>query len=195
MTNYQFVHLTKSIEELEIILNAPRVYLSNYFSDLKNEIDLGAAILANFKTKSANIQLQTAEIDTIYNEQTLFINQIESFENTCLNSIQLFELADQTKQTIDLLKLKMIEFGKYLSRPDSEITKSNQTFQEIENAVQQSCYKLQQRLFSNKCLLFLNKKTLKKFGVEESLLASLSIGILLFIQDQFISQTKIKQLK
>ena len=193
MANNQYVHLTKSVEELEMILNSPRVYLSNYFGDLKNEIDLGAAILVNLKTKSTNIQLN--EIDKIYNEQLLFINKIESFENICLNSIQLLGLADQTRQTINVCKLKIIEFGLYLSRPDSEITKSKQMFHEIENAVQQCCYKLQRTLFSNKCLLFLNKKTLKQFGVAESLLASLSIGILLFVQDEFISQTRIKQLK
>jgi hypothetical protein len=72
------------IEELKSIQNMPRLYLANYFSDLKAQVDLIYTLNLNEKDKYIEI-----------------INSIESSEQELYKKIKKFTTSNEEIQSIE----------------------------------------------------------------------------------------------
>ena len=95
MSEPQAHALLIKLNQLQSIVDEPRLFITNYLSALRNQIDLEFVGL-----------LQSASLDSTY---LSFIDRVNSFEKQCLDSLTLIETKDQMNQWIEKLKLKIAD--------------------------------------------------------------------------------------
>ena len=102
----------KNLLELRTIIEAPKLYLSKYFADLRTEIDLDFAPISinneiNIEEKESNIKIWIE-----------MINRINQFEKECLkiskkaytnNTNEIFRLIETNSHFTNDQKLELIE--------------------------------------------------------------------------------------
>ena len=126
--------MLQKIEDLKLIIEIPKLYLANYFQDLRNEVDkemLPKQILHHNDTEMKN------EIDQIWNEM---ISKIDSFEKQCKNKDEL-----QTN-------LNRIDDIRIMLDNQDELT----TLEIIEDKIKNEEFNLLKKLFQNKTIIFEN---------------------------------------
>ena len=141
MTTISSNDLDKQLYKLKEILNFPRIYLCNYFADLKTEIDL------SFAKKQQNSS--NAEIMQILHENyKQMIDKVNSIEEHCLKiQKQTFndELTHETNSIIKQIENKLnITTDEYLSK-------------EINDLLYEQTLKLERVIFQNRTLIFLDR--------------------------------------
>lgn len=112
-------YLRKHIDLVNELINAPRLYVSNYFEDIKNEIDLYYAHKFNendqnkvsFKTEYQNaidladrLQrecLRNSLSFELKQQAIYFINQVENEINSNTNFAQLFATIQKQKSLLE----------------------------------------------------------------------------------------------
>jgi hypothetical protein len=136
----------ENITQIKLIIQNPRIYLSNYFDDLKNLIDLEyfETILRDRIDKNSQVDLckRHQEITEKLNQV-----QIECFQNFPLSQINV-EIFNQIKTFLNNIE--------------------SQNIDNLNQSIYENLMKLQKILFSNKSLIFLKKKDipdLKSFGL------------------------------
>ena len=67
--------------ELKSITNSPKLYLINYFDDIRKQIDIESQIYMNKKKLGAELKERALE------EQLKMINEVDSFQKKCLNHL------------------------------------------------------------------------------------------------------------
>jgi hypothetical protein len=99
--------LIEEIDELKQMQKFPRLYLSNYFDDLKNEIDLKYAVKQDEQVKYLEIIkiIELFEQDAYKKSKlfNIFDNEIKLIEDklNVLNLIEITQLIDELKYKIE----------------------------------------------------------------------------------------------
>ena len=120
----------KELEDLKQIYEMPRLYLANFFSDLRNQVDF------QIVSKQSNIE-NIHELNRVWLE---IIKKINSFENKCAN-----------KKIGDEPALK-----KRLETLDNELNNEFKT--NISVGIQNEQELLLKKLFKNKTIAFIDCK-------------------------------------
>lgn len=140
--------LLKDLNELKDITELPSLYLTDYFSGLRNEVD---KIIVSKQMSLQDEDEKKNELNHIWQLMTAIIN---TFEIECINS--RFDLSS------NITRINLIEA---ILSDSIETTK----LLEIEEMIENEDIKLMQNLFQNKSIAFINVRNF----LEES-----KIGIL-----------------
>lgn len=158
--------LRNDLEALRYLNNYPNLYLYDYFSDLRRQVDLAAAMKL---LKAENIPL----IDNYMN----IIDKINSFEDECTKRLVNDEFSDEIKAS----SLRIIESIEYEF-------KTTDNLQDIKDSIYDEAYKLKKILFSNQTIEFIQKDDclIKNWFSEMNM--DISVGKLLIINSQFFDK-------
>jgi UDP-N-acetylglucosamine 2-epimerase len=125
--------LLDKIEEINQIIELPQLYLANFYSDLRNDVDKEIVFKQYYlKDEDENKQKLTVAWQEI-------ISEIDSFER---QSIQKKYDLNKNQERINKLKEILID------------NHTEQNLDEIEKGIQNEKMNLLQNLFQNKSILF-----------------------------------------
>jgi hypothetical protein len=167
------------LDNLKNLLNQPLYFLSDYFKDLRTEVDVA------FVKKGLN-EPNTDLKQKIKENWIEVINRIDSFENECIQALgsNSFnkQILTETNLQIDVIESKLNE-----NSPD---------LNEINNLIYDQVQKLERILFHNKFMIFLLKS---QCIYTKNLCAKLDIatgvGKLIFITNEYLGRLSIYNLK
>ena len=130
--------LLKDLEEPKDIIEFPRLYLANYFSELRNEVDKEFIFI--LMHHHGDEQIKT----NLNQSWQKMIEHINSFEEQCINT------------TVDLTENE--------ERINSIETTLNESTESIQEMIDIEEYSLMKLLFQNKTIFYLDAKhILKKY--------------------------------
>ncbi len=174
----KYIHL--KFNQLKLASYNPDDYIYNYFSDLRNEIDL----VANSQLMDDDTPANNNEIIT--DNWIEIIDLIKFFEKECnqMRSLKnsLTEIA-KAHLVIDFIHKKINENSNQLDKIE--------VFKEIDQLLDSELFKLEKRLFCNKTMFFLDRQKndcLKSMPKEK-------IGKLIFVTNEYFSRKSIENLK
>jgi len=97
--------LTKLLEEFKSAVYQPTFYVSEFFDDLKNKIDIQFCKILNETDKSQMNQ-------QIYKQQAELIEKVQEFENLCSSQINEESISDHLNETIEGIEKELNEPNK-----------------------------------------------------------------------------------
>lgn len=152
------------LNELKQAYQSPRLYISEYFLDLRNTIDI--ACIEN-----------TRNGDPGNNKQLLMINEVNAFEKRCLNRF-----------TDDLIDKKLLRDTVKQVESVLANTKclSNHEVSMLDQLIYEGLTSLQKSLFHNQTLLFLSSGSCL-YKIHELEIDS-QCGKLIVVEDEFIGE-------
>ena len=125
--------MLKKLDDLKLIVEIPKLYLANYFQELRNKVDkemFPKQILHNNDIEKKN------ELNQIWVEM---ISKIDSFEKQCTKNI------DDLQSNVNRIE-------------EIRITLNNQNeatnLQLIEDKIQEEEFELFKKLFKNRTIIF-----------------------------------------
>ena len=124
--------ILKKLEDLKLIVEIPKLYLANYFQELRNSVDkemFSKQMLHNNDNEMKN------ELNQIWKEM---ISKIDSFEKECKNKDELQS------------NLNQIEEIRMMLDDQNEAT----NLKIIEDKIQEEEFNLFKKLFQNKTIIF-----------------------------------------
>ena len=126
--------LLQKLEDLKLIIETPKLYLANYFQELRNDVDKQM-----FSKQMLHINENEVKnkIDQIWIEM---ISKIDSFEKECKNKDKL----QSNSKRIDEIKIIL------------ENNKESTNLEVIEDKIQEEEFNLFRKLFQNKTIIFEN---------------------------------------
>lgn len=179
--------LETELEELESVFEMPKLHLSNFFNDLRAEIDYAVAKQGSIKT--------TAELKSKLDENYFkMINLVDQYEQNCQKQLPRNKFSQQvsidTQKTLDQIR-QNIEF---LKQQDLKETAENTEYDYsdvimfIEDNIYDEIFKLEKIMFLNKTMIFLDELT-TKVDLHFSKMDYLSsAGKLIFITNEYFSK-------
>jgi hypothetical protein len=153
----QIDDLTDELEAFKSMFQFPKLYLSNFFSELRNKIDV------TFLTKISN-ELDFVVKDDLNENWIEMIDHLNSFETECSSSQRTNKFNIQiTKETN--IEVKKIE--------DLLADFKQESYDLIQEMINEQSFKIKKLLFLNKTIVFfgenkyasLTKKFTKKFNI------------------------------
>ena len=157
-------------DDLKQIIEIPSLYLSNYFNELRNEVDLEC--LKKQKQYEERNQENKTKINEIWKEM---ITKIDSFEKQCINNtIKDHQQVINRLESIELM-LNNNEF--------------NTNLEEIKETIEREETNCLQELFQNKTIVFIQDDE-KIVEFKNNLLIN---GKLVILNDFFIKNTFLKE--
>lgn len=152
--------LNKLLDDLRFVIELPRLYLANYFEELKARIDLLVAQRCHNETDK--------EIRKVLNANwSELINRIEVFEQECLariNNNKFSKHFDQVEQI------------------EARIPVSNHD--ELDKIIRERIRFFERELFSNRTILFLQKQNCKLPELFSKMDSNLTFGKLIIIKNK-----------
>lgn len=138
--------LTSELETLKTVLGQPRIWLSNYFSELKNNIDIEfTKFLAEERSED-----ETKQATSHYEE---IIDKVVKIEKNCFNNLKTDRINDEEVQMQAEASINKIE--QMISSLDSKIS-SETDLDLIDTLIYETLLKIQLSLVLNTGLIFLN---------------------------------------
>lgn len=159
------------LDELKAIVQNPRVYLVNYFDEIRNQIDVECQTFLNRPNLSIGVQ------DLAIQQQEELISQVDLFQTKCLTNLHTI--------SYDQAELEDLE------------NRFNIKDEEIDNDIYCALYNRKKLLFKNKGLMFFNLRDAKEF-IESSyneLDSGILFGLLFLIDDEFLLDSDDFQLR
>lgn len=164
--------LNKDFETLKSLLEIPKltiIYLSDYFSDLKSEVDL-AFVKKDFSFESKNLKIKN-ELKRNWIQQ---IEQIDTFQQECLlkqKRTKKLVSAEETKMKLIEDKLNQLNTLSNSEPIDSnEKIKLDQLLNELDDLIYDEMFQFEKNIFLNKTMLFLDKTLCKYNSINGSVL-------------------------
>lgn len=152
----------KKLDDLKYLFESPCFFLANYYSELRNKIDLATEYLLSANTANNNQNLN----DDLNQTRNELIQRINSHENLCLINY---------KKNVKNLRNDLSDSIKTV-----ESSIDSKDVHEITQSIDELKFKLNKLLFLNKSYLFLKRiKSLGKLVVineylEQSVINSLT---------------------
>lgn len=159
-------NLQEEFNQLKTLLTEPELYLWNYFSDLKNEIDLSF---------SKNLLEEPEKHELINIHWIEIIDKVKLFEQECIKtnqqsatqSVQKFIDANQALEEIETTLNQLMEETEQVTEPKTKKLKRSNPHREEEEkqmrlkAVYETIYEqtiqIERILFLNKTMIFIDK--------------------------------------
>lgn len=156
--------LEPTLKDLKCAIDNPRLYLANYFSDLRNRIDIDCI---------NHISQFTDDTGTFFQFLECMIREVKEFEQRCLLNL------DGTPP-FDELVIKQV------TEALSEASRDNVNVKEVSELVFDALSAVQRQLFVNRGILYLTNETTELR--DKNVHRFQTFGAILITNDQFISQ-------
>jgi hypothetical protein len=178
--------LTDDLERFKSMFQFPKLFLSTYFSELRNKIDVAFLSKNNLET---DFQIKD-DLNEIWIEM---IEHVNDFERECcaIQRTNKFNIQLTKEINADLKRLD----DQLLSTSFNDSTTTTTLYDSIRESIVELDVKIKKILFQNKTIAFINenkysdlKTVKKKFNTKTT------AGILLFIQDEFINENSITKI-
>ena len=179
--NTKFVQLENDLYDLKSAFNSPKVYLSNYFDELRNMIDIDCSLTMTFRSHEK--KLSESDVKIMAEEQEELVKAIRVFETECITNWQTDSFADFFRNKIidavneiedRMRELKttdvfsMNELGGLLeSKKLKGSTKSLRAngdselkLYEVTQLIEKTMGQVQRVIFRDKAVVYLQKKRL-----------------------------------
>ena len=171
-TSEKSIILRSRLNDLKVAHETPKLFLVNYFDNLRNQIDIECEIRIQDSTNS--------EANEIIKTQMLLIDEVNLFQGQCIDRI-----SNQSSEKNQEQRLKLIEeIESKLNTIDVLIReKVDHLYEEIEMGIEN----VLSVLLSNQSFLILTKDHFS----EETRCSDIEPCNLLVINDSFISQDMI----
>jgi hypothetical protein len=159
--------INKNFEKLKQIFQFPRFYLSEYFTNLKTEVDL-----------AFSLEEQQADDRTEFKKNWVdMIQRIENFEQECFKKKKTNVFNDVISDQVKFIELNLNDFNL-----------------DIQSLIDETIYKIEKELFLNKTLIFLDESKcqtdiLQNFNTENT------VGKLVFINNEYFDQNDLELIK
>lgn len=217
--NAKLVQLENDLYDLKSAFDSPRVYLANYFDDFCNMIDIDFSLSITFRGTDGKITEKEAK--DIAEEQDEMIKAVRVFEHRCLENwkqrdsfsesfrSKIIDAVAEIEQRILELKAEGIfesnENKGLLSVKSSRTSmRSNHgndlRIYEVLQLIKKTMAQVQDIIFQNKSVLYLQKKrlleTIKAEDPEVNPMELLrisnchTVGLLVFVDDAFIDRSR-----
>lgn len=161
-------NLREEYERLKSMFQCPRLFLSNYFTDLKAEID-SAYALKESELITDKTLLNKNWIETI--------KRVEAFEAECFKAKKKNEFNKEFQQAV-LQTIAQIE---------DDLTKG-------QDLIAECISKIEKELFMNKTITFLDESK-TELDIFDELDLDASVGKLLIVNNQYFSSNELKLIK
>lgn len=192
-------------EQLKKLFDSPRLYMGNYFADLRSEIDIAFIKM--------NQNEQSIEVKHKLNDSWFqMIENVNTFETECfkLRSTNTFNLdfSQEVREKIELINIILNDLTNQIIAEENQIneTSSQQqqqssndsdedSFLETANLIYEEIYKIEKILMMNKTLVFLDKSNWTDTSLFDFMNNRISFGKLLCIQNEYFGSQSIGILK
>lgn len=154
------------LKELKSAFENPRLYLASYFEELCNQIDIKCHLFIE-----ANPNL----VNEIIEQQAEMINQVKVFETDCLNQQSKSRLSEQLSGLI----------RQEIKRIERDLASGSADKDKLRQMLDDALYEIQQALFSNRTLVYLEDDK-----IESPVFNVSPIGSIIIVEDEFISHRK-----
>ena len=134
MTNKEKEELFKNLNELQSILESPTLYLANYFSELRSQVD------TEIVSKLVNLKKEDKEDTNLVETWQKMITKINSFEKECIKKRYQLKTFEEAINSIESILNDMRSYN----------------FDEIKELIQYEEHRLLERLFQSKTIVFLS---------------------------------------
>lgn len=187
--NDKLAKFQKELKQLKLVLDSPRLFLADYFSNLMHEVDLTCQVYMNsqsdekvkFENGSDKYNKHAENAQKALDHQTLLIDKIKDFEKECYNALQQDKL--DTDLTLQVQKiLQSIE----AKLDDLEWTETNAD--RIDELLYKTLSKIHKSVFLNSTMFFLSKEELSRLKIN-------SFGMLVLIRGEFFGKRVIGKIK
>lgn len=183
--------MKRKFKELKLALTVPRVYLANYFDQLRNEIDTACELFT--QPAQATGELDTQITKQAHEYQALMIDEVTAFEQMCLfNSKNKHMEANVATTGVEMIR-KLEQDVENLEQENS------QQIRDLRELISTGLFDAQKCLFMSKALIFLTRDEYRReFEYSEVLNSAqssangvLSFGVLIVVDNDFIAKNKL----
>lgn len=164
--------LESIFEELKLVVNNPKIYLANYFDEIRCQIDIECQLYLNRPNLSIKENLLAIE------QQSQLIYEVDIFEQKCLMNLKTTTTTTQANQT----NLELLD-----TRLQSLNVENKDAVSKLDKDIHSVFYSSQKLLFMNKGIIFLNIANYKKFLQFRCFThQQILFGLLFIIEDDFL---------
>lgn len=163
--------LESIFEELKLIVNNPKIYLANYFDDIRCQIDIECQLYLN----SPNLSIKDNGL--AIEQQSQLIYEVDIFEQKCIVNLKTTTTTQANQTNLELLdtRLQSLNF------------ENKDAVSKLERDIHSAFYSSQKLLFMNKGIIFLNIANYKKFLQFRCFThQQILFGLLFIIEDDFL---------
>jgi len=175
---YNIKKLDNKLEQLKFIFECPRLFICNYFNDLRSKIDL-AFVEKMFYLNDKTIKQKLNE------NWTKMIDLIDSIE------MRLMLLSKTTNKFSSVLSQ---EISKKIEFIEKLIKQTTNEFKDIDYLISEQIFKIEKFLLQNQTLVFINETNCKINNLFNKLNSQYSPGKLIFIKNEYFSVESIQYL-
>lgn len=183
LDNYNIKKLDNKLEQLKFIFECPRLFICNYFNDLRSKIDL-AFVKKMFYLNDKSIKQKLNE------NWTKMIDLIDSIE---MRLMLLSKTTNKFNSVFSQEISKKIEFIEKLIKQTAVINKTNE-FKDIDYLISEQIFKIEKFLLQNQTLVFINETNCKINNLFNKMNSQYSPGKLIFIKNEYFSVESIQYL-
>lgn len=183
------LRLKRLLDELKWIIESPKIFLFDHFSNLINKIDFAAARQSqNLKNIRNNENLM--KINQVWNRMFDMIKtfELECFENLnekLLNNTFNDLISEETNETIRSVEANLKRY--------KELT--TQEIDQIDEILYEETTRIKRVLFRNKCLIFFDRQNQQKdILIFNKMKNNVFFGKLIFVKDEYIGDMGLEYL-
>lgn len=167
--------LNKDLDALKSLFQLPRLYLSDFFTDLKRDIDL-AVMQHGLNINRDN----TEQHNTLSKVWVSMVDRVCQFENECYQKCRLNKfnpnVNKELSETITLIETKLQNLT---TKEDAK---------EINELIYDNVYQLEKIIFINKTITFVDKKICKLCELFNEMDVKITFGKLLIVNNQYFGK-------
>ncbi len=190
--------LTQKYEQVKL-LEKPQIYLVNHFSELRSELD---SAFIKKKKQVSNIE----KWKKLQENWSLLLNKINEFEKECIQAVKLTdEIVIERNSQLQIIKSRMTELkdvlrniskqSNIIKQGNEAIKKRDELICDINFSLEQLRAKMEQILFLNSTIIFLNKNATTNDKIFNDLDSDTTVGKLVLIRNQYFTRANIEILK
>ncbi len=190
--------LTQKYEQVKL-LEKPQIYLVNHFSELRSELD---SAFIKKKKQVSNIE----KWKKLQENWSLLLNKINEFEKECIQAVKLTdEIVIERNSQLQIIKSRMTELkdvlrniskqSNIIKQGNEAIKKRDELICDINFSLEQLRAKMEQILFLNSTIIFLNKNASTNDKIFNDLDSDTTVGKLVLIRNQYFTRANIEILK
>jgi hypothetical protein len=190
--------LTQKYEQVKL-LEKPQIYLVNHFSELRSELD---SAFIKKKKQVSNIE----KWKKLQENWSLLLNKINEFEKECIQAVKLTdEIVIERNSQLQIIKSRMTELkdvlrniskqSNIIKQGNEAIKKRDELICDINFSLEQLRAKMEQILFLNSTIIFLNKNASTNDKIFNGLDSDTTVGKLVLIRNQYFTRANIEILK
>jgi hypothetical protein len=157
------------LEKLKLAVNQPRLFVYQFFEDIRNDIDTQSCIALNDSNK-----------ERIYKHQAELISTVQEFESLCLEQVNVDSVSDfqvSIEQTESILNKRIV---------------SNAELDRVKGLLSNELRTIEKALFHDKCMFFVkagdNSATDNLVMLSNIIEQNNLFGLLIIVEDCFVQR-------